>query len=434
MKLSQQDAVEWLKSLADSSVDLLITDLPYESLEKHRKIGSTTRLKQSKGSSNNWFSIFPNERFVELFAEVYRVLKPNSHFYFMCDQETMFHAKPVGEDAGFKFWKPLVWNKEVLGMGYHFRAQYEFVLFFEKGKRKLNNLGIPDVLSFKRVHRGYPTEKPVGLFETLIEQSSAEGDIVADPFFGSGASLVAAKRLNRQAWGNDLSTDAHDHLSTRNEEWQSVQVLQPDGKEDDVILPPTALDTYSTSKFVDPALVRLLKFDCVVSSDGKSICTIERKITYKLKVELKAGTELVATNTDSGICFYLKSDYVEYEAAQIKTVNDRNATKEQDDKQQTMKLEAEARTFNDLLNIPVEWSTASKIVLSGLSSNGNGDGVNKRSVNHIHLHEKLIKGRLKREGGDLLCTPNRGSFDLTVSNGSSKVTCSKCLELAKRWG
>lgn len=215
MKLHQRDAVEWLASLPASSIDLLITDPPYESLEKHRKRGTTTRLSHSKSSSNNWFAIFPNERFSELFAEVYRVLKPDSHFYLMCDQETMFHAKPLAEQAGFKFWKPLVWDKQAIGMGYHYRARYEFILFFEKGKRKLNNLGVPDVLSVKRVHRGYPTEKPVALFETLIAQSSQPGDVVADPFFGSGASLVAANKLSREAWGNDLSPDAHNHLKRR---------------------------------------------------------------------------------------------------------------------------------------------------------------------------------------------------------------------------
>lgn len=220
MKLAKQDAVQWLKSLPDNSVDMLVTDPPYESLEKHRKVGTTTRLKQSKASSNQWFSIFPNDRFEELFAEIYRVLKPNSHFYLMCDQETMFHAKPVGEAAGFKFWKPIVWDKMAMGMGYHYRARYEFVLFFEKGKRKLNNLGVSDVLPFKRVHRGYPTEKPVPLFETLIEQSTLPGEVVADPFFGSGASLVAAKRIGRQAWGNDISDDAHSHLNGRFNEWQ----------------------------------------------------------------------------------------------------------------------------------------------------------------------------------------------------------------------
>lgn len=215
VNLSRMDAVTWLRTLPDCSVDLLITDLPYESLEKHRKIGTTTRLKESKSSSNQWFSIFPNYRFGALFAEAYRVLKKNAHFYFMCDQETMFYAKPVGESAGFKFWKPIVWDKVSIGMGYHYRARYEFVLFFEKGKRKLNNLGIPDVLSVKRVYKGYPTEKPVDLMKILIEQSSSCGDVVADPFFGSGSSIVAALELNRNALGNDVSLDAHDHIKQR---------------------------------------------------------------------------------------------------------------------------------------------------------------------------------------------------------------------------
>ncbi len=94
----------------------------------------------------------------------------------------MFYIKPIAEQAGFKFWKPIVWDKVAIGMGYHYRARYEFILFFEKGKRKLANLSIPDVLEFKRVYRGYPTEKPVPLLETLIEQSSVAGDVVADPF------------------------------------------------------------------------------------------------------------------------------------------------------------------------------------------------------------------------------------------------------------
>ncbi len=214
-KITQLDAVEWLKTLPTSSVDLFITDPPYESLEKHRKIGTTTRLKQSKSSSNEWFNIFPNERFHELLTEIYRVLKKNSHFYLFCDQETMFIVKPIAEQIGFKFWKPIVWDKCAIGMGYHYRARYEFILFFEKGKRKLNDLGIPDVLQCKRVWNGYPTEKPVGLFEILIKQSSAEGELIADCFFGSGVSLIAAEKLGRRYIGCDISESAHQYYANR---------------------------------------------------------------------------------------------------------------------------------------------------------------------------------------------------------------------------
>lgn len=206
--LSVQDAVTWLRERPAESVDLAITDPAYESLEKHRAVGTTTRLKHSKASSNDWFKIFPNARFGELFHEVFRVLRRNTHFYLFCDPETMFIAKPEAERAGFKFWKPLVWDKRSIGMGYHYRARYELILFFEKGKRRLNNLGTSDIISVPRIHRGYPAEKPVAVSEILIEQSSVPGEMVADPFAGSGSVGVAALKLGRSFIGTDLNPEA----------------------------------------------------------------------------------------------------------------------------------------------------------------------------------------------------------------------------------
>ena len=220
--LNRGDAIDWLRALSDASVDLIVTDPPYESLEKHRAIGTTTRLKHSKASSNDWFEIFPNSRFEELFTELYRVLKKNRHLYLFCDQETMFVAKPIAEAAGFRFWKPLIWDKQKIGMGYHYRSRYELVLFFEKGKRKLNDLGIPDVIQVPRVHNGYPTEKPVAVSETLIRQSTDVNELVIDPFMGSGSVGVAALSLRRRFMGNDSCEEAvkvskvrlFDHVAT----------------------------------------------------------------------------------------------------------------------------------------------------------------------------------------------------------------------------
>jgi site-specific DNA-methyltransferase (adenine-specific) len=206
--LHRLDAVEWLRTLSDGSIDLVVTDPAYESLEKHRAVGTTTRLKHSKASSNDWFQIFPNARFPELFCEIYRVLRKNSHFYLFCDQETMFVAKPLAEAIGFRFWKPLVWDKCKIGMGYHYRSRYELVLFFEKGKRKLHDLGVGDIISHPRVHRGYPAEKPPEVSEVLIRQSSEQGAIVVDPFSGSGSVGVAAVRNGRSFLGTDLCAEA----------------------------------------------------------------------------------------------------------------------------------------------------------------------------------------------------------------------------------
>ena len=247
-ELSAKDAVAWLQELPDASVDLLITDPAYESLEKHRAVGTTTRLKHSKSSSNDWFAIFPNARFGELFREVYRVLKPDSHFYLLCDAETMFVARPEAEHAGFKFWKPLVWDKCTIGMGYHYRARYELILFFEKGKRRLNDLGVPDIITVPRVRGGYPAEKPPEVAGVLIQQSSSPGDVVVDPFMGSGSVGIAAGRLKRRFLGNDLNPEAVRIAASRLREFGEGRVPDdlPEVSDEQLDLPEVRLKPDTT--------------------------------------------------------------------------------------------------------------------------------------------------------------------------------------------
>jgi site-specific DNA-methyltransferase (adenine-specific) len=223
-KVYAEDAVTWLKSFPTASVDLVITDPPYESLEKHRAHGTTTRLSHSKGSSNDWFKIFPNKHFPKLLRQLYRVLKPNAHLYLFCDQETAFVLRPIAEQVGFKFWKPLIWDKKKIGMGYHYRSRYEFILFFEKGKRRLNDLSIPDIITVPRlkgkVHTEggrptWPTEKPVEVSEVLIKQSTQPGEVVVDPFCGSGSVGQAALKNGRSFLGNDICKEARELTRSR---------------------------------------------------------------------------------------------------------------------------------------------------------------------------------------------------------------------------
>lgn len=216
--LDQMDAFEWLKKLPNNCATSIITDPPYSSLERHRKTGSKPRLQ------DKWFNVIPNESFPELFEQFYRILEPNSHLYMMCDAETMFVIKPMGEAAGFKFWKPIVVNLMNISMGYHYRNQATYVLFFEKGKRRLNDLGISDVIEAKRIRGGYATEKPVKISEVLIKQSSNEHDLIIDPFMGSGSTGVAALTHNRNFFGNDLSSVAFKLASER------LQTLRPKQK------------------------------------------------------------------------------------------------------------------------------------------------------------------------------------------------------------
>lgn len=217
------DAFEWLAKIHDESVDLVITDPPYESLEKHRSRGTTTRLKKSKASSNEWFQTVPNEKLETLCNEAYRILKPKTHFYIFCDDETSDILKKQGTDAGFYCWKRLVWEKG-MGMGYHYRASYEFILFFEKGRsrwnpergkvfngtRQLNNRSHLDILKFKRVRGAdaYPTEKPEDLLDVLVTNSTQEDEVIVDPFMGSGVTGASSVKNGRVFWGCDLSEES----------------------------------------------------------------------------------------------------------------------------------------------------------------------------------------------------------------------------------
>ena len=228
--IETRDAIEYLGALMPESVDLIVTDYAYESLEKHRANGTTTRLKTSDASSNEWFPIFPNARVPELMVALYRVLKKGTHLYMVCDQETHYLIRETGMAAGFGWHKFLVWDKVRPGMGYHYRATHEVICFLEKGKRSgdgrgsLNDNTTADVLRFEEVAEfgailshdrvnpkgAYPTEKPVPLLQELIRMSSRPGDLVVDPFGGSFSTGVAALLSGRRFAGCDVKQSAVD--------------------------------------------------------------------------------------------------------------------------------------------------------------------------------------------------------------------------------
>ena len=220
-EIARADCITWLQTIEDETVDLVCCDSAYASLEKHRAIGTTTRL------TADWFEVIPNERWPELMRECYRVLKPNTHSYFIADEETTYDVtKPAAKAAGFEFRKALTWVKTKrdgiepedlepedvnIGMGYSWRASSERVAFLRKGDRRLLNLGWPDTLPYRPLRpseRTYPTEKPVELLKRLIANSTDEGALVIDMFLGSGSTGQAALELGRRFAGCDIAEKA----------------------------------------------------------------------------------------------------------------------------------------------------------------------------------------------------------------------------------
>lgn len=255
-----------LRWMPDSTINLTITDPAYESLERHRAKGTTTRLKDSKASSNAWFDTYPNENYWSLFPELHRLHAPNSHCYVFCDSETehviisgrnpywrkndkelqkMLKALPdlpSRPTIDWTVWPPLTWVKTKqgwvddelsdaairAGMGYHWRRSDERILFLEKGKRKLHNLSEPNILCGTRAGKGdYPTQKPASVVSRLIKNSSDPDDLVLDVFAGSGVVGFEALKLGRRAILIDLDVSwIVDHLHAHVQPHYDVRVFR----------------------------------------------------------------------------------------------------------------------------------------------------------------------------------------------------------------
>jgi site-specific DNA-methyltransferase (adenine-specific) len=201
--VEQGNSLELLRAMPDDCIDLVITDPPYASLEKHRAVGTTTRL------TKEWFPCIADDELVAWFVELHRVLKPGRHLYVLCDPETSYSMLPRLRDIGWQWGNRLIWDKILVGMGYHYRRSYEDVLFLWKGpkgqKRKVADLGIRDVIQVRAVRSkdAYPTEKPPELARILASQSGLPGEVCLDPFCGSGALLEGAQAAGMAVVGFD---------------------------------------------------------------------------------------------------------------------------------------------------------------------------------------------------------------------------------------
>lgn len=237
VEVLQADAIEWLEkeaSINAEQFDCIITDPPYWTLNKWAGVGTTARMglgRSGSGSDNL------DEKFYETIDQCQlwiammafdQLLKMNGHLYMFCDDETSDVLKGFfsSGELCFDYCKRLIWDKIDGGMGYHYRASYEFIMMFEKGKRRLNDLAIQDVLHYKRVQgKHYPTEKPLALIETLLRQSTKEGERVLDPFAGSGVVGIAAMNNGRYATLVDKSQRSIEWTMRRISEWQPKMEL-----------------------------------------------------------------------------------------------------------------------------------------------------------------------------------------------------------------
>ena len=217
-KIYNMDCIEGMRQMPDKSVDLVVTDPPYlietsgAGIYKQDDKQYVKELNEMKDGFSR-----------EVLDELCRIMK-KINIYFFCSQKQIIPLIDYFVKEKNCNWNLLTWHKSnpVPACGNKYLTDTEFILFFrEKGvkiygeyKSKFTYYVTPLNQKDKKTY-GHPTIKPLDMVSNFIINSSKEGDIVFDPFMGSGTTAVAAMKCNRNFLGYELNPDYYEICNKR---------------------------------------------------------------------------------------------------------------------------------------------------------------------------------------------------------------------------
>lgn len=195
------DALDILPDLRGCA-DLLVTDPPYKLTSGGTGSGAMGG-KFSDDVYDNTGLLMDVVRWQEIGGPLYRALAVDADAYVMCEDKNLFAAHGGFLGAGFKYHGLLSWDKISPSRSRFYMKHQEFTLFLWKGKaRDITHGGDKRGQTMPRPKGAtHPTQKPVELMAMYIRNSSQPGQLVLDPFMGSGTTLVAAVQEGRRAIG-----------------------------------------------------------------------------------------------------------------------------------------------------------------------------------------------------------------------------------------
>lgn len=236
-KVYNMDFKDGMKDIDEESIDLVVTDPPYNT-------GMTKR------NNNGWLNNFFNDSYTKetydnlitsFVTSSFRVLKNNTAMYIFVGWKVLGQWLDAIDNAGFKVKNVIVWDKVVHGLNYHnYAYTYELLIYAVKGKVIVNNKSHNDLINkyytdvwhiqrdmHSEVESEHETIKSMSVVELPILHASQEGDLILDPFMGSGTTAVAAIETKRNFIGFEIVKEYCDIANRRIEEAMR-QVKQED--------------------------------------------------------------------------------------------------------------------------------------------------------------------------------------------------------------
>ena len=216
------DALKSLKLIESGSVDLIIADPPYNLGKNYGNNHDVKGFREYLEFSEAWLN------------KSQRILAPHGTIYvFMGFRFISYLYDILDQKLGMYFNSWITWHyTQGIGKTRGFSPRHDDILMFtktEQFKFNLDNVRVPqkyyrernnmnganpgDVWAFSHVHYSnpereeHPTQKPEALIARMVLASSDEGDLVLDPFFGSGTTLRVCQALNRRSIGIELNPE-----------------------------------------------------------------------------------------------------------------------------------------------------------------------------------------------------------------------------------
>ena len=229
------DCMEMLRNMPNDSLDLVLTDPPYNlGLFMKSRSANLETMRPNFFGAAGWDNLeFENWKKLmdAFFAECARVSKPGASMIIFMSIIKVETIIPLASNHGFYYKTTGVWHKRnpmPRNMNLHFINSTEtwIYLVYKRHTGTFNNEGkaIHDFFETSVTSSGekrfgkHPTQKPVALMEQFVTLLSNEGDIVCDPFMGSGGSGVAALLHGRKFIGFELNSGYCDTAEKRMDE------------------------------------------------------------------------------------------------------------------------------------------------------------------------------------------------------------------------
>ncbi|WP_298974323.1 DNA methyltransferase [uncultured Roseobacter sp.] len=186
------DATELLKTIPVESIDLVITDPPY-------LVNYSDRTGRSLANDDNPDGVLP------AFDSIARAMKRNSYASCFCGWSALPGFSGTWQAAGLRIVSEIVWQKEYTSRRGYTRYRHESAYLLAKGNPAKPEHPISSVQPWTYSgNRQHPTEKAVEILAPLVRCFSKPGDLICDPFAGSGSSCVAAALNGREDLGIEI--------------------------------------------------------------------------------------------------------------------------------------------------------------------------------------------------------------------------------------